>query len=277
MTVGTMLAQRAEHANLGAQADRVMHVLAQMPQFASYASGREVAERAGVNVSTVVRTAQQLNFDGWSDLRQALRTEYLNSLVTTSPDRYTSEDAAALMLRQDAANLAAVASADNIAAIKNVAAAMIAARRIVVITSGSGTGPAHILSYLASVYGLDIHVAAGPATSQAIPVSHLDERDCLIVVNVWRLTRTLRGLTHLARGRGATIAVLTDLHSSPLNASADHVVITPIEGVNPTPSLTAMVAVVQSILAQLESSDARSSARNIEKAWEQLDLMDDQP
>ncbi|GAA3155879.1 hypothetical protein GCM10020255_036810 [Rhodococcus baikonurensis] len=277
MTVGTMLAQRAEHANLGAQADRVMQVLAQMPQFASYASGREVAERAGVNVSTVVRTAQQLDFDGWSDLRQALRTEYLNSLVTTSPDHPGSKDAATQMLRQDAANLASVSTDANITAIKNIADAMIEARRIVVITSGSGTGPAHILSYLASIYGFDIHVAAGPATSQAIPVSHLDERDCLIVVNVWRLTRALRGLTRQARKRGATIAVLTDLHSSPLNTYADHVVITPIEGINPTPSLTAMVAVVQSILAQLESSDARSSAKDIEKAWEQLDLMDDQP
>ena len=80
-------------------------------------------------------------------------------------------------------------------------------------------------------------------------MSHLDERDCLIVVNVWRLARALRGLTRQARERGATIAVLTDLHSSPLNTYADHVVITPIEGINPTPSLTAMVAVVQSILA----------------------------
>ncbi|MDV6284064.1 MurR/RpiR family transcriptional regulator [Rhodococcus jostii] len=277
MTVGTMLAQRTERATLGAQADRVLQVLAQMPQFASYASAREVAERAGVNVSTVVRTAQQLEFEGWSDLKKALRAEYLTSLVTTSPERPMSTDAAAQMLRQDAANLATASSAANIAAIKSVAEAINAARRIVVITTGSGAGPAQVLSYLASIYGYDIHVAAGPATSQAVSVSQMDERDCLIVINVWRLTRALRGLTRLGRERGASIAVLTDLHSSPLNAYADHVVITPIEGINATPSLTAMVAVVHAILAQLESSGARSSVGRIEQAWETLDLMDDQP
>lgn len=276
MTVGTMLVQRAERANLGAQADRVLQVLAQMPQFASYASGREVAERAGVNVSTVVRTAQQLQFEGWSDLRQALRAEYLDSLVTTNPERPESTEAAAQMLRQDVANIAAVSSAANVTAIKSVADAMKAARRIVVITSGSGAGPAQILSYLASIYGLDIHLSAGSATSQTVHVSHLDERDCIIVINVWRLTRSLRGLTRLAHERGATVAVLTDLHSSPLNTYADHVVITPIEGVYVTPSLTAMVAVVQAILAELESSDSRFSAGRIEQAWETLSLMDDQ-
>lgn len=33
----------------------------------------------------------------------------------------------------------------------------------------------------------------GPATSQAVAGSQLDERDCLMVINVWRLTRALRG------------------------------------------------------------------------------------
>ena len=278
MTVERMLAARAGRAGLGSQAERVVQLLTQMPQFGSYASAREVAERAGVNVSTVVRTAQQLDFDGWSDLRSALRAEYLDSLVATDPkSRDLSNDVAARMLRQDTANLAAVASPTNLAAINNIAEAIRTARRTVVITTGSGAGPAQVLSYLASIYGYDIRLATGPATSQAVSVSQMEEGDCLVVLNVWRLTRALRGLTQLGHARGATVAVLTDLQSSPLNASADHVVITPIEGVERTPSLTAMVAVVHAILAQLEQSAGRSSAGLIEQAWEALDLMDDQP
>ncbi|WP_448719362.1 MurR/RpiR family transcriptional regulator [Microbacterium natoriense] len=276
VTVGTMLAQRAARTNLGAQADRVVQILTQMPQFASYASAREIAERAGVNVSTVVRTAQQLEFDGWSDLRSMLRAEYLDSLVTDNAERHRSEETAARMLRQDAANIAAVASVDNVSAIRSTAQAISDARRTLVLTTGSGTGPAHILSYIASIYGYDIRIAAGSATSQTVEVAQLDERDCLIVINVWRLTRTLRGLTHLGRGSGATVSVLTDLHSSPLNADADHVVITPIEGIDETPSLTAMVAVVHAILAELANTTTRFTAGRIERAWEDLNLMDDQ-
>lgn len=275
--MGAMLGKRAEHTNLGPQADRVLQILGQMPQFASYASAREVAERAGVNVSTVVRTAQQLKFEGWSELRTALRAEYLDSLVTTGDGHPRSTDAAARMLAQDAANIAAASSTANLAAIKNVADAINTARRIIVVTTGTGAGPAQILSYVASIYGYDIHLAAGPATAQAVSVSKMDARDCLIVINVWRLTRALRGLTELGRERGATVAVLTDLHSSPLNSSADHVILTPIEGIGATPSLTAMVAVVQGILAELESTSAMTAVRRIEQAWDTLDLMDDQP
>ena len=104
-------------------------------------------------------------------------------------------DAAATMLRQDATNLAAVSSADNTAAIQDVARTMKRARRTVILTTGSGTGPAQILQYLASIGGYDVQLAVGPATSQAVLVSQLNEGDCLVVLNVWRLTRALRGLT----------------------------------------------------------------------------------
>ncbi|WP_312977164.1 MurR/RpiR family transcriptional regulator [Corynebacterium sp.] len=296
MTTEKLLAQRAGRTTLGAQSERVVQVLARMPQFASYASAREVAERAGVNVSTVVRTAQQLRFEGWTDLRQAVRNEYLESLSASAPPHGTGSTAnadstdsadsssrsvaspsdATRALNQDARNLSAVATAENIAAISSIAEAIHAARRTVVLTTGSGAGPAQILSYLGSIYGYDIQAASGPATTQAVAVAQMDERDCLIVINVWRLTRALRGLTKLGHERGAVVSVLTDLRSSPLNDDADHVVLTPIEGVDATPSLTAMVSVVQAILAVLARSSTRSSPAAVEKAWEILGLMDDQ-
>lgn len=212
--------------------------------FGSYASARELAECAGTKVSTVVRTAQQLEFNGWTELRESLRAEYLNSLVDATSKRPISPDAAAKMLRQDATNLAEVSSAENTASIQDVARAMKRDRRTVVLSAGSDAGPAQIFQFLASIGGYDVQLAVGHATSQAVMVSQLDERDCLIVLNVWRLTRALRGLTNLGRKQGTTIAVLTALHSSPLNADADHVVIMPIENVGAAPSLTVMVGVV---------------------------------
>ncbi|MGJ0184614.1 MurR/RpiR family transcriptional regulator [Corynebacterium glyciniphilum] len=299
VTTEKLLAQRAGRTTLGAQSERVVQVLSRMPQFASYASAREVAERAGVNVSTVVRTAQQLRFEGWTDLRQAVRSEYLDSLSASAPPHGTTSTASAdsadsadsagsssrtatgtpdatRALNQDARNLSTVATAENVSAINSIAEAIHAARRTVVLTTGSGAGPAQILSYLGSIYGYDIQAASGPATTQAVAVAQMDERDCLIVINVWRLTRALRGLTRLGHERGAVVSVLTDLRSSPLNDDADHVVLTPIEGVDATPSLTAMVSVVQAILAVLARSSTRSSPAAVEKAWEMLGLMDDQ-
>ncbi|MET9386934.1 MurR/RpiR family transcriptional regulator [Streptomyces sp. NPDC002928] len=278
MTIESWLAERTTNGVLGPQAERVAHLLVRMPQFASYSSAREIAERAGVNVSTVVRMAQQLGFDGWPQLREELRALYLASVssgdISLGP---AAADPAAQMLRQDAHNITALTTPDNLAAIRATAQAIKTARRTLIISSGSGAGPAQILSYLGTIAGHDVQVSLDSATSQAVHVARLREGDCLVTINVWRLTRTLRGLTRLARQRGATISVLTDLRSSPLAEDADHLVITPIEATHPGPSLTGVVAAVQAILSELADDDALRSSGDIQQLWQELDLMDDQP
>ncbi|MCI3274949.1 MurR/RpiR family transcriptional regulator [Streptomyces cylindrosporus] len=276
MTIEAWLTDRTA-GTLGPQAGRVIHVLARAPQFASYSSAREVAERAGVNVSTVVRTAQQLGFDGWPQLREELRARFLTSVSSGDLTPGPAADPAAQTLRQDAHNINALAAPETLDAIRATARAVKAARRTLVISSGSGAGPAHILSYLGTIAGHDIQLALGSPTTQAVQVARLEEGDCLIAVNVWRLTRTLRALTRLAHQRGATVIVLTDLRSSPLAEDADHLIVTPVEGIHGGPSLTAMVATVQAVLSELSDDDAIRSSGHIQQMWEELDLMDDQP
>ncbi|MFI9060148.1 MurR/RpiR family transcriptional regulator [Streptomyces anulatus] len=119
------------------------------------------------------------------------------------------------LLRQDAANITALTTEENLRAIRATAEAIGSARRTVVIGSGSGAGPAHVLGHLGTIMGHDIQLALGSATTQAVQVTRLREGHCLIVLNVWRLTRALRGLTRMGRESGATVCVLTDLRSSP--------------------------------------------------------------
>ncbi|MFJ9363386.1 MurR/RpiR family transcriptional regulator [Nocardia sp. NPDC101769] len=278
MSIDAWLAEHASRDTLGPQAERVAQVLVRAPQFASYSSAREIAERAGVNVSTVVRTAQQLGFEGWPQLREELRALYLASVssgdISLGP---AAADPAAQMLRQDANNVVALATSDNLAAIRATARAIKAARRTLIISSGSGAGPAHILGYLGAIAGHDIRLSLGSSTTQAVDVARLEEGDCLITINIWRLTRTLRGLTRLARDRGATVSVLTDLRTSPLAGDADHLILTPIEATHAGPSLTGVVAAIQAILSELADDDAIRASGRIQQMWQDLDLMDDQP
>ncbi|MFH9125584.1 MurR/RpiR family transcriptional regulator [Streptomyces globisporus] len=124
MTIEAWLAGRKGYHALGPQAGRVVDALVRAPQFATYSSAREVAERAGVNVSTVVRTAQQLGFEGWTDLRQELRAHYLDSVASGEPGPSPATDAAGRALRQDAANITALTTEENLRAIRATAEAI---------------------------------------------------------------------------------------------------------------------------------------------------------
>ncbi|MFJ1914436.1 MurR/RpiR family transcriptional regulator [Streptomyces sp. NPDC088147] len=281
MSVETWLSALNGYQTLGPQATRVVRFLAREPQLAAYASAREIAERAAVNTSTVVRTAQQFGYDGWPALRHDLRSHYVASMASgDAANRFSApetESAVTRMLRQDAVNLRTLATPDTTEAIRAVAAAIGSSRRILVLGTGIAAAPAGLLSHLGAIMGQDIRLSSGAATVQAAQVAQLGEDDCLVAINVWRLPRTLRALAELAKERGAKVCVLTDLHASTLSAVADHVVVAPIEGVRSAPSLTAMVAVVQAVIAALAATpDAVKAVGRVEQVWLRLDLLDDE-
>ncbi|MEU9705579.1 MurR/RpiR family transcriptional regulator [Streptomyces sp. NPDC047981] len=280
MLVGQWLGLLDGAQDLGPQSARVLRFLSREPQLAAYASAREIAERAGVNTSTVVRTAQQLGFEGWPALRRQLRGHYIASMasgeVDGPPAGAADVDEAAAALRQDAVNIQVLITDDTTAAIRRMATAIDAARRTLIIGSGLAETPAGVLGHLGAVTGRDMRVASGSALALSAQVSLLGDGDCLLMVNVWRLLRVMPPLAELAKERGATVCVITDLHASPLAAVADHVVVAPIESGRPTPSLTAMVAVAQAVIAALPvTPEAVRAVGRVEQLWQRLGLMDD--
>jgi DNA-binding MurR/RpiR family transcriptional regulator len=75
-----------------------------------------------------------------------------------------------------------------------------------------------------------------------------------------------------------TTCVLTDLRRSALTELADHTVTIPCEGTSHFPSLTASMAVVHAILAEITRTlgePARAAMRATEDLWQRLDLMCD--
>lgn len=86
----------------------------------------------------------------------------------------------------------------------------------------------------------------------------------------------MRGLTRMGRERGATVCVLTDLRSSRLADDAAHLIVSPIEGIDGSVSVTAMVAAVQAVLGELRDPDSDRAAGVVQKVWNELDLMDNQ-
>jgi DNA-binding MurR/RpiR family transcriptional regulator len=277
----TWVRDRTDGAVLGPKSERVVHLLATQAEFTSFASASAVAGRAGVDAATVVRTARALGFSGWPDLRLELRNRYLSSLRANevlNEHEDAASDPILHALRSDVDNVTLAIRTIDVAQVRAIAAAIAGARRTVVIASGSFLGPAHHLVHSAGFMGLDVEFGIRGGTTLVNTLTRLGPGDCLVAINFWRLPREIRDATEIAGAAGATTCVLTDLRRSALTELADHVVTVPCEGTSHFPSLTASMAVVHAILAEITrilGDQARDAMRATEDLWQRMNLMCD--
>ncbi|HEY0577559.1 MAG TPA: MurR/RpiR family transcriptional regulator [Pseudonocardia sp.] len=277
----TWVRERTDGAVLGPKSERVVHLLATQAEFTSFASASAVAGRAGVDAATVVRTARALGFSGWPDLRLELRNRYLSSLRANevlNEHEDAASDPILHALRSDVDNVTLAIRTIDVAQVRAIAAAIAGARRTVVVASGSFLGPAHHLVHSAGFMGLDVEFGIRGGTTLVNTLTRLGPGDCLVAINFWRLPREIRDATEIAGAAGATTCVLTDLRRSALTELADHVVTVPCEGTSHFPSLTASMAVVHAILAEITRTlgdRARDAMRKTEDFWQRMNLMCD--
>ena len=272
------IARALNGARLGKASERVVAVLRKDPRFASFASTAELAERAEVNVATVVRVAQQLGFSGWPTLRVELRSRYLASLSmgeVLTEQAESGADPVSAALAADRAALGLLERTLDQGQVRAVASALHGAGRTLVLGSGTFAAPGVQLSHAAGIMGYDVRLGELGGTAVLNTLARMGEGDLLVVCDLWMLPVALRRTVEVAVERSVQVAVITDRRESPLVPSAEHVVVVPSEGVGVFPSLTAAMTVVHAVLAELArigGARALASVREAERLWREAGL-----
>lgn len=262
-----------------AGARRVLAALADQPRQMSYASTSSVAAAAGVNVATVVRTAQQLGFSGWPALRAEIRSRYLSGLSASEVLSEHHEDAgqgpAWATLRRDLHNLQDLARLLDEAQVERVARTIHAAGTTLVLASGSFAAPGLQLSHLAQTIGHDVRLHRVGGTALFNAVSLLGSRDCLVVFQVWRTPREIVHAMQVAAAAGVSIVLVSDQARDDVRRLADELVAMPSEGASMFPSLVAATTIVQAVVAALVARDPGAAAAwsdRVERLWSRYGL-----
>ncbi|CAL9426712.1 hypothetical protein SUDANB121_01982 [Nocardiopsis dassonvillei] len=262
----------------GRAAERVVRVLRDEPRFASYASTAEVAERAGVNVATVVRAAQALGFSGWPALRVELRSRYLASLTAgevLAEHAGSDADPVQAAFRADREGLRALEATLEPGRVRALAAAVHRARRTVVVGSGTFAAPGLQLAHAAGIMGYDVERFEVGGTALVAALARMGAGDLFLACDLWRLPRALGSAARVAAERSVPVAVITDRRDSPLAQDAAHVLLVPSEGVGMFPSLTPAMSVVHAVLAELArigGEQVLRAVRETERLWEETEL-----
>ena len=200
---------------------RVVEVIVRNPQLSSYADIAEIAQRADVNNSTVVRAAQHLGYRGWPDLQRELRARYLvmisteDTLVEHGAHRSPLHDA----LNHDIENLRLTLDANTADEAQSAIATLAEARSITVVGMGSFAGPASVMAHLGTIMGYPITLEPRGGVHLASSVNRLGPGDVLVVINMWRSMREIIAAAEAAHQAGVKVVAISDMRRGRLARS----------------------------------------------------------
>jgi DNA-binding MurR/RpiR family transcriptional regulator len=256
---------------------RVVDVIARNPQLSSYADIAEIAQRADVNNSTVVRAAQHLGYRGWPDLQRELRSRYLVMISTEDTLTEHGEHRSPLhdALNHDIENLRLTLDSNTADDAEAAIATMAAAKSIIALGLGSFAGPASVMAHLGSTMGYPITLENRGAVHLASSANALGPGDVLVVINMWRSMRQIIVTAEAAKQAGAKVVAISDMRRGRLAAVADHLLVVASEGISFFQSVTAANSLVYGLLAGMEAAHperSRAAIRRTQQLWKDLDI-----
>lgn len=264
-------------AKLGPSATRVFRTLATSPSFTSKASAAQVAARARVNASTVVRTARTLGFDGWPELQLELKARYLSFLDSNQLLELHERSDATLTRRSLDADIASLKLLEQNLDEERIAAAcsaLASANNIGLLGSGSYIGPLIQFAHVSSRLGLSTVMIGREGRSVHTALSQLHEGDVLFIINLWRTPKEIETIARAAKDLGITILLISDSRTIKLTETADHHLVCPSEGSSHYPSLSAATSLIHILLSNIThmvGDQGDEAMRHHEYVYEKLE------
>ena len=258
------LLERAE--GLSPKQRRVFAFLRSNPVAGAGVTIEQIAEQLDVSVSTVIRTAKELGYSGFGDLKRDLRAAYLKTLdpLEQARDRMggsVDPDLVTAQVRRDQANVGELLEGLDPEHVADLARSIAAAGRTLVVSTGSYASVGHVLAHLGRFLGYDVRLEQRGGSLLAHEVANLTSNDLLVVVGFWRDRRSQLAVALRARQKGVPVAAITDGRSSRLARLADQVHVVPCESEAFYQSMVAAMAYVYAVVNALWQLDRERSER----------------
>lgn len=245
---------------LGKRSRQVLALLIEAPQQAAVSSISELAERLGVNPSTLSRLAQRLGYGGFGQMQDVFRRE------VTEGQSFYSDQASRLLEsaddkerlarltrlgRQESANIASLLERIDPDTFEQTVRLLATARRVRVHGMRQFTSLALFMAYGLGM--LRPEVAALDASRQGVAdaLAQLDAGDVLVVASCFPYTRSVLATAEVAARHGISVIALTDSATSPLARVARHSFLVPNHSLFFSNSMCAFMLLAQGLLSEV--------------------------
>ena len=202
---------------------RVVELILADTEGAMESTAQELADRAGVARSTVVRACQSLGYRGYPQLRVALTRELAQASQASQREQDYGTSALG-RIRADidalAASLPQVASVLTEESVESAIALIVNARRLLALATGLSSPLASDLSMRLTAIGRPTEFVGDPI-GQQIAARQLTAHDTAVVISGSGANESSLRSARAVRAAGAKLIVVTSFASSPLVSLAD--------------------------------------------------------
>jgi DNA-binding MurR/RpiR family transcriptional regulator len=269
---------RAKHSSLSASQQKVTEFLLENGLNAIHYTVMQIADSVNVNPSTVVRTAQSLGYDGFPELQDALRKQFIQraqlserlqigsqQLIDELREGRAAGETSVLqtILREEINNMLNLTQNIPIDDFEAAVDSLDKAKSVFIIALGTSLPLAlnfgNILRYVRPNTYI-VKPGTGPIPSQ---LETLSSDDLLFSICVTRYTRQTLSAMDYAQNVGAKVVTLTDTLVSPAAKRADLSLIVPyrlwLYG-----NSVAMFALLNSLMGALFIRNSESAEKRLQ-------------
>lgn len=273
-STGEIIAEmQASFPTLSPRIRAAARYLLEHPNEIAVTSMRQIAHAAEVPPNTLVRLAQSLGFEGFEELRHPFR-EAMRRGGELIPDRartlqvFSRSGTHGELFRELAqtsiSNVETLFSTTSAADLRRAARMIIKARTSYILGMGSCYASMHGFYYVARMALPNFLFVPQQSSTPLDDLQRLDGKDVLFTATYRPYRRETVEAAREAKARGAKLISLTDSRASPIAADADLLLLAPTSTPQFFPSMLAMIALLESLLAFIVAETDNEAVANIE-------------
>ncbi|NLI89090.1 MAG: MurR/RpiR family transcriptional regulator [Epulopiscium sp.] len=251
---------------------------------AIYLTAARLGAIVGVSESTVVRFANELGYDGYPKLQEALE-ELVKSKLTAmqrievTTERIDSDNVLQSVLQTDANQVRATVEQADEEMFQEAVQKIIGAKTIYILGVRSCAGLASFLYFYFNIIFDNVKLLNTNSISEMFETIHrVSEDDVVIGISFPRYSKRVLKVLEYSKSRQATVIAVTDTHLSPIAKLADYPLIGRSEMISFVDSLVAPMSIINALIVAVSLEKKDEIAHNLdklEKIWTEFEVYDD--
>ena len=246
-----------------------------------YMTAARLGLLVGVSESTVVRFANELGFEGYSEFQRAVqelvRTKLTpNQRIEVTKQRLGSGDVLENVMESDISKIRFTLDRIDRNAFFKATDAILSAKNIYVMGARSTESLAFVMKYNLSLIMDNVKFIQPTSTAEVFEqMFSIGKDDVFIAFSFPRYSSKMVSAVKYAKQNGAQVVVFTDSENSPLADHATELLIAQSDMASFMDSLVAPISIINAIIVEItrrREKEITERFDKLEKVWDEFDV-----